>query len=1159
MKEIDIHNKKYTVDENEFNIMEVNLNPMVIRADVSDCDRDIGLLKKLSSSLRLNELFCSKVKFGGYVPINLIDSFSVINISRDSSIVNIRKNLEIHDCKQMINIISYTNTKDIEYELSFENEIGIIISKTDTNMSSMYKLSYFEKYVYVSNLIWTDFCNKFNYWLKKTEDNRYIFEYDNLINLLIMVKNGGDVFRDILVANKPYIDRWTILDTGSTDNTIEIINDVLSDKEGILYQEPFINFKDSRNRLLELAGSECAFNLMLDDTYFVTGNLRDFLSTARGDDVADSFSLFITDPETQYSSNRITKPERRLRYKYKVHEIIEKNQNLCIPIDISRITDVVCEYMKVRTMDRKQRDLDFLFEELSENPEDPRSLYYLAETFFCIKDWTNAFKYYKLRSEIVYKGFEEEMYDSYFKMALLSERHMNVPWDDVEAMYMNCYDKDKEIPDPLFMIGYHYLLENNDEKAYSFLKRVMTIPRVHKNMNVRAIIRDEYSPKFLLGLSFKFEDYELGLFCSQILLNNFKNNFTYKKWGDVFSLYIKLEKEKLNVNLEIPKLKNDSKVICFIDNGGWSSWDGETLNTKGLGGSETWTIQYAETLALNKNNNVIVFCNCNETNLEVHKVYNNVTYIPIEKFGNFALINVIDVCLVSRYTEYVLLCISRSFSITKLYLVLHDIAIEGDLIPMSNNLTGILCISEWQKQQFLSFFPALQNKTSVISYGIETEDYGDIQVENKKKYSFIYPSFPNRGLLYLLRMFPKIVERYPESKLNVFCNLDLAYLHYAKEEIDEIRRLLVQQSETVTNHGWVNKDTLNRYWSESHIWFYPCTFSETCCRVAMEAASSKTFVLCNDLAALNETVGKRGAIISGDPKTEEWQNNALRSLFFVIDNELENIFIQRNHEWAKTKSYSTVVSDFENRFLSIENEGVNDFELINESKDEDSFYSEDPVEKLRYIHSQLKLDYGSFDEEYPEQIMVCKFITGNENILEIGGNVGRNSLVIAYILSRNNNSNLVTMESNPLFAKQLEHNKNQNNLNFYIEPFALSKRKLIQKENDCKTFVANVIPTGYLSVNTMNWKVLCKKYSFIFDTIVFDCEGAFYYILRDMPEVLTNIKKIIMENDYLDLSHKRYIDNVLEENGFSIVYSKSGGDNVFAPCKEYFYQVWTRT
>jgi len=1129
--EVEIHKKKYIVNDGEFSIVNMNLDPMIIRSGVSYCDRDIGLLKKLSSLLGLDDIFCSDVLYGGYIPINLLDYYNFVNIScfknnRESITANISK----YDTNNKIKFIKYNNISGIEYELSSENEIRIIISKNNTDINNMKKLKYFEKYVYVSNLIWNNFYKNFKFWLKEDNEFDYIFNYDNLINLLIMVKDAGDGFREILELNKEYIDKWTILDTGSTDNTINIINEVLNDKYGTLYQEPFINFRDSRNRLLELAGNECAYNLMLDDTYYVTGKLRDFLVVARGDDVADSFSLFITDTETQYSSNRITKPERGLRYKYKIHEIIEKNENLCIPINIAHINDVVNNYMQNRTINRKQKDLELLFEELNDNPEDPRILYYLAETYYCIKDWDNAFKYYNLRKESTHKGFDEEIYDSYFKMALISERYKNCSWNEVERLYLDCYEKDTEIPDPLFMIGYHYLLENNQKLAYDYFKRVMLMPKVHKNMNVRAIITNEYAPKFLLNLCFNYEDYTLGLMCSEILIKNFNNNFTYKKWFEIFKLYTEIEKEKKLIDNEIPPLKNDNKLICFVDNSGWDKWDGETLKTKGLGGSETWTIGYAETLALNENNKVIVFCNCNEP-----KNYNNVDYVPIKNFLNFALTNIIDICLVSRYTEYTFLCLYKFLFIKKLFLVLHDIAIDGDLIPITDKLSGILCISEWQKSQFLSYFPSFENKTFVISYGMKESEY---KFENKKRYSFIYPSFPNRGLLYLLKMFPKIVERYPDAKLNVFCNLDLAYLHYAKEEIDEIRRLLLEQVNTVTNHGWVNKETLIRYWSESHILFYPCNFAETCCRVAMEAAATKTFVISNNLAALNETVGNRGAIINGDVKTEEWQKQALTNLFFVLDNNLENIFIEKNYEWIKTKNYQNVVNDFEYKFLQID-DNINNDEL---------FYSNDINKKLNYIHSNLKLDYGSFDDEYSLQNISCKFINGTENILEIGGNIGRNSMIIGYILNKNNNSNFVSLECNLEFANKLENNKNKNNLNFSIEPYALSKRKLIQKEGELRTFVSNIVLNGYNSVNTINWEKLCKKYSFIFDTLVLDCEGAFYYILRDIPEILININKIIIKNNYNEKIHKIYVDKQLKENNFNVVYSELDS----------FYEVWIK-
>jgi hypothetical protein len=73
--------------------------------------------------------------------------------------------------------------------------------------------------------------------------------------------------------------------------------------------------------------------------------------------------------------------------------------------------------------------------------------------------------------------------------------------------------------------------------------------------------------------------------------------------------------------------------------------------------------------------------------------------------------------------------------------------------------------------------------------------------------------------------------------------------------------------------------------------------------------------------------------------------------------------------------------------------------------------------------------------------------------------------------------------------------------------------------------------------------------------LVLDCEGAFYYILMDMPEILNNINLIIMENDYHDINHKRYIDNILRENNFIVEYSQQGG---WGPCFHNFFEVWKK-
>jgi len=215
------------------------------------------------------------------------------------------------------------------------------------------------------------------------------------------------------------------------------------------------------------------------------------------------------------------------------------------------------------------------------------------------------------------------------------------------------------------------------------------------------------------------------------------------------------------------------------------------------------------------------------------------------------------------------------------------------------------------------------------------------------------------------------------------------------------------------------------------------------------------------------------------------------------------------------------------------------------------------MQKLYQIRQQLQLDHGSFDDELPEQIMAATYLKGREKVLEIGANIGRNSLVIAHILKSCGNNNFVTLESDTDISKLLEHNRNINNFNFAIENSALSKRNLIQ--SGWNTIVGDEVLDGYKKVNTITLNELRHKYKIDFDTLVLDCEGAFYYILMDMPEILDGINLIIMENDYTDVERKQYVDSVLSSNGFSVDYTRSAGWATFIKtCYENFYEVWVR-
>lgn len=219
------------------------------------------------------------------------------------------------------------------------------------------------------------------------------------------------------------------------------------------------------------------------------------------------------------------------------------------------------------------------------------------------------------------------------------------------------------------------------------------------------------------------------------------------------------------------------------------------------------------------------------------------------------------------------------------------------------------------------------------------------------------------------------------------------------------------------------------------------------------------------------------------------------------------------------------------------------------------------TQQLSDLHSKLKLNYGNFSEEYPEQEMAVMYIKPDDIVLEIGGNIGRNSCIIGSLL--NDSKNLVVFESFDTFAQQLKENRDLNNLSFHIEDCAISKCELYQKHWNTKRVNEMYLEdfVDWKNIKTSTWSDIKDKYNHLrFDTLVADCEGALYYILLDEPTFLENFKKIIIENDFQDLNHKLYVDEEFKKFNFKRVYVKAidSCTSNFNNVKEFFFEVWEK-
>ena len=903
---------------------------LIIRKNVSEYERIISLINECEKFIE--NLIIINTTHGGFIPINCskIKNIFLTNTTKTHK-DNIDKNIISHNIKNITINETINNIKDSTFIFSHhDNPIDIDFIKKNKPIlltqfnklylntkiyTEIYKLTNTDLYIYIPNsTLANDFKKEFSYFINNKELN-----YDNLIHLCIMVKNGGEQFASMLNDNLPIIDRWTILDTGSTDGTIDTIHKILvGKKKGNLYQEPFINFRDSRNRCLDLAGTSCKFCIMLDDTYVIKGDLRTSLSYIRGDQRSDSLSLMIQSYDSSYTSNRIIKSETKLRYIYTIHEIIsdKNNINFVLSDKEASIYDRNYDYMEQRTIERQKMDLKLLYDEVAENKDDPRSYYYLAQTYRGLHDYEKAFYYYMKRTEYTNSGFIQERVDAAFEAARLAQYQLNKTWEECLQLYEKCFKIDETRPETQYFIGIYYYMQNNYKIAYKYFKKAFEIGfPLNCQFSLKPTLSFHFLPKLLSKICYEIGDFELGEQASQLFLQN--NKPTDMDYEEVMSWYDIYTKLNIYKGKRIPII-HDKPIFCFVADGGFNKWSGININTTGVGGSETYIIEMARYIQQSGKFNVYVFCNCDkEDNFE------GVQYRHLNEFFTFVNENYIHTCIVSRYSSY--LPVAFKGYTENVYLVVHDLTPAGIVIPIDPKLKNVFCLTEWHVQLFTQIYPSLKHLTVHFYYGID-DKFRDL--DKKVPFKFIYSSFPNRGLLPLLQMWPKIYIKEPFSTLHIYTDVDGEWVNsVAKEQIIQIKSLLAkykleENGFGIHYHGWVSKHKLAEAWLTADIWLYPCIFQETFCLTALEAAISKTLVITNDLAALQNTVGNRGVIIKGDPMTIEWQELALQKILKFMNksmNQLKNTFIARNYEWANKLSWKNQANKLLNEYILTHN------------------------------------------------------------------------------------------------------------------------------------------------------------------------------------------------------------------------------------------------
>lgn len=337
---------------------------------------------------------------------------------------------------------------------------------------------------------------------------------DPLIVVVIMVKNEEQVMQPTL---QPFIDakigHFLILDTGSTDNTVEVTRQLFADQgiqNGYVEQQPFVDFATSRNHAIALAEARfptAKFFLMIDAEWYLQS--VDHLVQFCEEHVNHPETVFLIKLKAGGSQNdtaRMFRPRTGIKFVGAVHECLNRVGFVHVPKDIHFIWSPTRMGWD-KTHSRWHRDRDMLLKEYDKNPNDPRTTFYLAQTYACLGDWENAAVWYLVRCG--QPGWDEENYMAHYKLADAYEQLKN--WPKALWFYLKAYSMRPKRAEPLVRIAQYYLSIQDFSLAFLFANQAVRIPELENESLFLDVIMYEYMRYDVLGIAAWYVgEYEIG-------------------------------------------------------------------------------------------------------------------------------------------------------------------------------------------------------------------------------------------------------------------------------------------------------------------------------------------------------------------------------------------------------------------------------------------------------------------------------------------------------------------------------------------------------------------------------------------------------------------------------------------------------------------------
>lgn len=414
-----------------------------------------------------------------------------------------------------------------------------------------------------------------------SEKGKEKVEYKNDLCLVMIVRDEAHVIERCLSSVVNIIDSYLICDTGSEDNTPEIIENFMKNHNvpgQVIYKE-WRNFGYNKSYLMKVAHEEFAtdaqYLIWLDaDEVFLT-NPQDY-SSFLTKDIKPKLMTFLDSKESgifyvethygglKYRRWNLVRNNQLYRWEAPVHEYLVPT----IPTTSAFVDLFILLARKEggRTVkgDSSRRDIEMFEEYLKEKPNDPRTYFYLAQTYGENGQLEKAIEFYRKRMTM--GGFYQEKYIA----ALRSGRFLKSMGKVDEAMEI--WEEGRKIVPQRLEIPYEMmtLLKSKENHKEAYFIGLEAYNKFRYTTSHLFIEEGIYHWRFFMEFSvvaYYSQNYDIAYEVGKRLANEFKYP---PEQGKIVEQNLRFFKQKVNIpepaNLSLrSKFNFHAPAVVIVD------------------------------------------------------------------------------------------------------------------------------------------------------------------------------------------------------------------------------------------------------------------------------------------------------------------------------------------------------------------------------------------------------------------------------------------------------------------------------------------------------------------------------------------------------------------------------------------------------------------